>query len=39
MRNILLNFAIASLITNIVFETNYKFVRSQNGPTFHEHVT
>ncbi len=29
---------ITSLATNIVLGINYRFVKPQNGPTFHEHV-
>jgi hypothetical protein len=29
---------IASVITNIVFKINYKFVEPQNGPTSFEHI-
>ncbi len=29
---------IASVITNIVFKINYKFVEPQNGPTSFEHT-
>jgi hypothetical protein len=29
---------IASSIMNIVFQTNYKFIEPQNGPTINEHA-
>jgi hypothetical protein len=29
---------ITSLATDIVLGINYRFVKPQNGPTFHEHV-
>jgi hypothetical protein len=31
--------AIASLATNIVFQANYMFIKPQNGPTPHEHAS
>jgi hypothetical protein len=34
----IIELVVVSPNTNIMYEMNYRFIKPQNGPTFHEHI-